>query len=150
MYYVNIEQIEARLKFLPTVVQALRELAGAGAACAQAPLLTHLAQERALILAIEAVTDVGSFLIDGFMMRDASSYEDIVDVLRTEGVLPNDVADGLKTLISLRRPLMQEYMDWARVSLRDDLGLTAEHLEQFQSLVRAFIEKELKPFGLGQ
>mgnify|MGYP001132420380 CR=1 FL=1 len=146
MYYVNTEQIEARLQFLPTVIQALKQLSEHASSGAEAPLLVHLAQERTLILAIEAVTDVGSFLIDGFMMRDASSYEDIVDVLRTEGVLPDDDADGLKSLIALRRPLMQEYMDWPRETLRDDLAETAERLERFRTLVRRFIEKELKPF----
>ncbi|WP_309120091.1 HepT-like ribonuclease domain-containing protein [Paenibacillus sp.] len=153
MYYVNEEQIEARLRFLPTVTKALRELASGAAAGAgeerngSSTLLTHFAQERALHLAIEAVTDVGSFLIDGFMMRDASSYEDIVDVLRTEGVLPEDLADGLKALIALRRPLTQDYMDLPRNGLRDDLERTAALLERFAPLVTAFIRKELQPFA---
>jgi len=149
MYYVNEEQIDARLNFLPTVIEALRQLAaGANAGAAgEASLLTHFAQERALHLAIEAVTDVGSFLIDGFMMRDASSYEDIVDVLRTEGVLPDETADGLKALIAMRRPLTQDYMDMKRDALRDDLERTAELLERFAPLVTAFIRKELQPFA---
>jgi len=149
MYYVDIERIEARLNFLSTVIGALRELAGTGAPGAEAPLLTHLAQERALLLAIEAVTDVGGYLIDGFMMRDAGSYEDIVDMLRTEGVLPADAADGLKSLIALRRPLMQDYMEWERKALRDDLGRTADLLERFRELVRDYVAKELEPFARG-
>ncbi|HZG57742.1 DUF86 domain-containing protein [Paenibacillus sp.] len=154
MYYVNREQIDARLRFVPTVARALRALAagagagnGAAADASDGALLTHFAQERALHLAIEAVTDVGSFLIDGFMMRDASSYEDIVDILRTEGVLPDDVADGLRALVALRRPLTQEYMELRRDAPRDDLERTAELLETFPPLVRAFIEKELQPFA---
>jgi len=152
MYYVNEEQIDARLRFLPTVTKALRDLAagakaGAEGGGAEAGLLTAFAEERALHLAIEAVTDVGSFLIDGFMMRDASSYEDIVDVLRTEGVLPEETADGLKALVGLRRSLTQDYMDLPRNGLRDDLEGTAELLERFAPLVTAFIRKELQPFA---
>ncbi len=152
MYYVNEEQIAARLRFLPTVTKALRALAsgakaGAGEGDAEAGLLTHFAEERALYLAIEAVTDVGSFLIDGFMMRDASSYEDIVDVLRTEGVLPEETAVGLKALVGLRRALTQDYMDLPRNGLRDDLERTAALLERFPPLVTAFIRKELQPFA---
>ncbi|HZG87151.1 DUF86 domain-containing protein [Paenibacillus sp.] len=144
MYYVNQEQIDARLRFMPTVAEALRQLAAWNE---EPSLLVSLAEERALQLAIEAVTDVGSLLIDGFMMRDASSYEDIIDVLHIEGVLPEDEAAGLRALIALRRPLMQEYMDWKRGALRDDLARTADLLDRFPPLVESFIRKELQPFA---
>lgn len=144
MYYVNHEQIDARLRFIPVVTEALRAVVRERGT---APLVLHFAQERALHLAIEAVTDVGSLLIDAFMMRDASSYEDIVDVLRGEGVFPDDVADGLKSLIALRRSLTQDYMDLDRTALRDDLDSLAALLERFPPLVTAFVNKELQPFG---
>lgn len=152
MYYVNEEQIDARLRFVPTIVEALEALArDRDESGAEAALLAHFAQERALQLAVEAVTDVGSMLIDGFMMRDASSYEDIIDVLQGEGVLTDEAADGLKSLVALRRPLMQEYMDWPRTGtpLRGDLGRIAELLGRFPPLVEAFVAKELRPFGRG-
>lgn len=144
MYYINQEQIDARLRFLPTVTEVLRALAASGG---EATLIEHFAQERALHLAIEAVTDVGSLLIDGFMMRDASSYEDIIDVLLTEGVLPDETADGLKSLIALRRPLTQDYMENKREALRGDLNRVAALVEAFPPHVTAFIRKELQPFA---
>ncbi|MCI3923914.1 DUF86 domain-containing protein [Paenibacillus sp. TRM 82003] len=144
MYYVNHEQIDARLRFIPVITDTLRAVVREQGT---APIVLHFAQERALHLAIEAVTDVGSLLIDAFMMRDASGYEDIVDILRVEGVLPDDVADGLRSLVALRRPLTQAYMDLERTSLRDDLEPIAALLERFPPLVTAFVNKELQPFG---
>lgn len=144
MYYVNREQIDARLRFIPVVTDALRRLAAGDGA---SPPIAHLAQERALHLAIEAVTDVGSLLIDGFMMRDASSYEDIVDVLRTERVLPAETAEALKALIAERRALTQEYMKIERGALRDDLEAVAALLDAFPPLVEQFIRSELEPFA---
>lgn len=145
MYYVNQEQINARLAFIPTVTKVLRELDANRDG--NAALIEHFAEERALYLGIEAVTDVGSLLIDGFMMRDASSYEDIVDVLRLENVLPEDIAVGLRQLIALRKSLTQDYMYPRREALRDDLDRIASLLDAFPPLVTAFIRKELQPFG---
>ena len=144
MYYVDQDQIRARLEFIPTIVETLRSLA---AQEDNTSLIAHFAQERALHLGIEVVTDVGSLLIDGFMMRNASSYEDIVVVLTGEGVLPAETAEGLKSLITLRRPLTQTYMELDRsVPLRGDLETVAQLLESFPAFVNAFIDKELQPF----
>jgi uncharacterized protein YutE (UPF0331/DUF86 family) len=145
MYYVNEEQIDARLRFLPVVTEALRRL-DTGSHPEPVDVLTAFAQERALHLAIEIVTDVGSLLIDGFMMRDASSYEDIVDVLKTEGVLTDSIAEQIKVLVGLRRPLTQQYMEIDRSSLRRDMAEIADALDPFPTLVAAFVRKELQPF----
>ena len=83
MYYVNVEDIKKRLDAMPELEQALVQLAQEW----QGTLLQGLAQERVLHLCIETVTDVGSCLIDGYLMRDASSYEDIIEIIGGEGVI---------------------------------------------------------------
>lgn len=144
MYYVDQEQIRVRLEFTPTITKVLRSLA---AQEDQTSLTSHFAAERAVHLAIEVVTDVGSLMIDGFMMRDASSYEDIIDVLKGEGVMPEAMAEELKSLVSERRLLAQEYMHLDRTGpLREDLERIASLLDRFPDYVNAFIDKELKPF----
>ena len=148
MYYVDQKQIHARLNFIPVIAEALRSLS---AQADKHSLTAHFAEERALYLAIEVVTDVGSLMIDGFMMRDASSYEDIVDVLNGEGVFSEDLAKRLSELVSLRRMLTQSYMDMDRtVPLRSDLSEIAEQLERFADAAAAFIEKELEPFAASE
>ncbi|GMX64181.1 hypothetical protein Elgi_34490 [Paenibacillus elgii] len=150
MYYVNQEQIDARLAFVPDLLKACAALESAweargmtGAEESESELLLHLAQERTLHLAIETVTDVGSLLIDAFMMRDASSYEDIVEILAGEGVFGADVAAVLTELVKLRRPLTQEYNTLPRSGLHPMIAKLPGALSAFAEAVPAFIRKEM-------
>ncbi|TNJ61861.1 DUF86 domain-containing protein [Paenibacillus hemerocallicola] len=142
MYYVNHEQIGERLATIPVLSEA------AGRLVAEWPesgpdLLLALAQERLLHLALELVTDAGSLLIDGFLMRDASSYEDIVEILRTEGVFPEELFEPLLELVRLRKPLVQEYARLERDSLYPLTRQLPELLSAFGQSVQRFIAKEL-------
>lgn len=101
MYYVNQEQIERRLNVLPMIAEALQRTEGG-----QVDSLERFARERALHLALEVVTDVGSYLIDGFIMRDASSYEDIVEIIHGERVIDEELFTVLIQLVRLRKPLV--------------------------------------------
>lgn len=139
MYYVNRESIDLRLASIPDVAQALSEAASEW----EGTLTQGLAQERALHLAIEIVTDIGSSLIDGFIMRDASSYEDIVDIIAGEGVVPAEVADALRRLVSLRRPLVQEYYDWPRHELHPLTPDMPGVLTRFGEQVKQYLHNEL-------
>lgn len=109
----------------------------------QGTLLQGLAQERALHLAIETVTDVGSYLIDGFIMRDASSYEDIIEITGEEGVFPADMLGTLIELVKLRRPLVQEYFVWPRSGLHPLSLRIAELLPEYKVAVEQYLEREL-------
>jgi uncharacterized protein YutE (UPF0331/DUF86 family) len=139
MYFVNREQLSARLDAIPDLVSALQALRAEW----DGNLLNGLAQERALHLAIETVTDIGSFLIDGFIMRDASSYEDIVDIIAGEGVFPDELHVPLQELVRLRRPLVQDYYEWPRNQLHPLTRTIPEVLVRFKSAVEYYVAQEL-------
>lgn len=139
MYYVNMEQIAVRLDTIPEVTEALKALASDW----KGELLQGLAQERALHLAIETVTDVGSYLIDGFIMRDASSYEDIVEIIGGEGVFPAELQASLTELVKLRKPIVQDYYTWPRAELHPLTEKLTELLPAFKSAVESYLEREL-------
>lgn len=139
MYYVNQEQIERRLNAIPEIADGLRQVTGSW----DGGLVLGLVQERALHLAIEVVTDVGSYLIDGFIMRDASSYEDIMDIIHEEKVMSNEVHAILIELVRLRKPLVQDYYDWQRHVLHPLSSVLPDILEQFALNVRAYLKQEL-------
>jgi uncharacterized protein YutE (UPF0331/DUF86 family) len=139
VYYVNKEQIEKRLHTIPEIVAGLQIVAEEW----DGGLILGFAQERALHLAIEAVTDVGSYLIDGFIMRDASSYEDILDITHEEKVFNSTVHLALISLVRLRKTLVQNYFEWDRPSLHPltmDLPMI---LNEFVSSVREYLDQEL-------
>jgi len=142
VYYVNREQLELRLQCIPSIAEAMREI-GAGW---NGSKVEGLAQERALHLAIETVTDVGSYLIDGFIMRDASSYEDIIEINAEEQVFPRELTPVLIELVRLRKPLVQEYYAWPSLERHPFLAVLPDVLETFASSVRQYVERELGAF----
>ncbi|GKU79923.1 DUF86 domain-containing protein [Paenibacillus sp. L3-i20] len=140
MYYVNQEQIAVRLNAIPELSDVLKELASDW----RGDKIQGLAQERALHLAIEIVTDVGSYLIDGFLMRDASSYEDIIEITGAEGAFPAHIQETLIQLVKLRKPIVQEYYSWKRTELHPLTSVLMELLPTFKSSVESYLERELK------
>ncbi|AZK48042.1 DUF86 domain-containing protein [Paenibacillus lentus] len=142
MYYVNREQIERRLHMLPEIVQVLKS--SDTLQIQDSNLLERYALERALHLALEIVTDVGSYLIDGFIMRDASSYEDIIDIMLDEKVVGSELHASLIELVRLRKPLVQEYYDVDRVVASELLNRLKkeEALPAFAEHVRAYLDQE--------
>lgn len=142
MYYVNHKQIEEKLQFLSFIVQGCEQVAKEWKEH-QHDITLQLAQERVLHLAIESVTDVGSLLIDGFLMRDASSYEDIVEILQVEQVFDASLSVVLLELVKLRKPIVQEYVSWDRSTLHPLVGQLPTALPEFAEHVAQFIRKEL-------
>ncbi len=140
MYYVDQKQIDRRLSFLPVVIEVLTALKADFNIEDQ---IQVLAQERALHLAIESVTDIGSLLIDGFLMREASSYEDIIQVLAGEEVIDASLTETLLKLVRLRKPLVQEYDALEALQLHEMAVVLPQALEQFAVSVRKFLSLQL-------
>ncbi|RKP55087.1 DUF86 domain-containing protein [Cohnella endophytica] len=139
MYDVNVGSIRSRLACLPEIAQALSSTTVSW----QGGLIEGLAQERALHLSAEIVTDVGHSLIDGFIMRDASSYEDIIDIIAGEGVISEQVAEPLRRIVLLRKKLVQEYEQWPRAELHPLTAELPRVLMGFSDQVEAYLRKEL-------
>ncbi|WP_168119389.1 HepT-like ribonuclease domain-containing protein [Paenibacillus sp. HB172176] len=139
MYYVNQEQIAVRLDVIPELAELLSMLSKNW----KGDSLQGMAQERALHLAIETVTDVGSYLIDGFIMRDASSYEDIMEIIGEEGVFPKAMLPDLLKLVQLRKPLVQDYYSWPRGELHSLSVALPELLTGFKTAVEDYLKREL-------
>lgn len=140
MYFVDRNQIERRLAFIDVLTEGCREADARKSA--DFSLTESLAQERLLHLAVETVTDVGSLLIDAFILRDAASYEDIIDILKDEGAIDAALHAPLAGLVRLRRPLVQDYVDWPRDRAHEAMASLPAVLERFRESVRAFIARE--------
>ncbi|MFC5405266.1 DUF86 domain-containing protein [Cohnella soli] len=139
MYDVNVAFIRSRLACLPEIAQAL----SAATVAWSGGLIEGLAQERALHLAAEVATDVGHALIDGFIMRDASSYEDIIDIIAEEGVVSDEVAASLRSVVLLRKKLVQEYDTWPRAELHPLTAELPRALMGFSDQVDDYLRREL-------
>ncbi|MBO9597066.1 MAG: DUF86 domain-containing protein [Cohnella sp.] len=142
MYYVNEKFINDRLACIPDLAMALTVVSSGW----RGTLSEGLVQERALHLAAEIVTDVGNALIDGFIMRDASSYEDIVDIIAMENVIDGNIAASMRELVLLRKLLVQDYVEWPRHELHKLTPELPELLGEFGRQVKSYMERELRGF----
>lgn len=140
MYYVNETFINERLACIPDIAKALDEVARSW----KGALIEGLVQERALHLAAEIVTDIGNALIDGFIMRDASSYEDIVDIITMENVIEARIAAPLRELVLLRKLLVQDFAEWPRHKLHKLSPELPALLGQFAEQIESYLVKELR------
>lgn len=139
MYFIDREKIEANLKFLEKQLKLL---------ISQTSWTSDLeksALERICHVSIEVIIDVGNSMIDGFIMRDPGSYEDIIDILLDEKVINIQEASGLKDVIWHRKELVQDYLDVNYDQLIATFTTQRNNLQQFTTNVRSYIKQELGP-----
>ncbi len=141
MYFVDRDKLEIKLAFMEKQLQLLKTNKDWDSAIEQA------AFERVAHTVIEAVLDTGNAMIDGFIMRDPGSYEDIVDILTDEKVIDLELSDTLKKVIFYRKMLVQQY---EAVNHREILDVFTEELpllETFPHKVRDYLINELGPIS---
>ncbi|WP_064092868.1 DUF86 domain-containing protein [Rossellomorea aquimaris] len=139
MYFVDREKIEATLVYMSdqlTILQSHDQWKST---------VEKLALERIAHTLTESVLDVGNSMIDGFIMRDPGSYDDIIDILLDENVINNAMGKDLKLLVKERKGLVQEYISVKHDELHTTLKSISSSLEEFPQCVRAYLENELGP-----
>jgi len=139
MYFVDREKIEKTLLFYE------ENLGLIDANTNWTSMVELKALERLAHLAIEAILDVGNSMIDGFIMRDPGSYEDIIDILEDEKVVTTEVANELKEVIRFRKVIVQDYLEINHEELLSSLQKNKESLVSFPTAVRSYLENELGP-----
>lgn len=138
MYFVNRQKIEETVVCYETVLRQSKEVTGD-------PVTTALAMERIGFLVIESVIDIGNSMIDGFIMRDPGSYEDIILILEDEKVIDGPLATSLKKLVALRTLIVRSFTQSSMAEIRAVLETEEAELRRFPEAIRRYIETELGP-----
>jgi len=107
--------------------------------------IRKLAVERIANTLIEAIIDVGNSMIDGFIMRDPGSYEDIIDILVDEKVITPEMDQPLKELIGLRRALVRDILEVNDEELVVVLNNNMDAIKAFAPKVEHYLVNELGP-----
>lgn len=107
--------------------------------------ITKLAIERIGHNIMESMMDVGNLMIDGFIMRDPGSYEDIIDILVDEKVVAIDMEASLKAVVGLRKMLVREFINVDIHEVIDILTVNLPTLKQFSKAVNDYLTNELGP-----
>jgi uncharacterized protein YutE (UPF0331/DUF86 family) len=139
MYFVDRQKIEEILIYLEKLIALFSKQGEWSTAIQQAAL------ERIVQMMLESVIDVGNAMIDGFIMRDPGSYEDIIDILMDEKVVSAETGNTLKRLIAYRKKLVQMYTQIDHLELQKDFAANLEVFSVFASNVREYLVNELGP-----
>ncbi|MGR9048959.1 type VII toxin-antitoxin system HepT family RNase toxin [Halobacillus faecis] len=138
MYFVNREKIEEILSYMEKIQGELAEHS-------YKRFADQLLLERMTHLNIEAIIDVGNMMIDGFIMRDPGSYEDIIDILTDEQVLPEDEQEAYKQFVQLRKMIVQQYTEVDHEQIVQVWQEQQDSLQAFPNRVRNYLDNELGP-----
>lgn len=139
MYFVDRKRIEATLQYIEEKLQLFQETTSWSSKLAQ------LALERLAHGIVEAIIDIGNAMIDGFIMRDPGSYEDIIDILHDEQVIGEQEAHMIKNVVAFRKELVQSYTSIDHKQLEALMRENLPALQQFPNRIRTYLTEELGP-----
>lgn len=139
MFFVDRDKIETTLGFLEKQISIF------SSQTTWTSLIEIAALERLTQMMIESVLDVGNAIIDGFIMRDPGSYDDIIDILEDEKVIPAEMSKSLKILVQYRKVLVQGYTEINHEELNEQFSVHLQELRMFATNVRDYLKNELGP-----
>jgi len=140
MYFVDRNKISVTLKHLDELISIFEK--------EQNWLqndITVLALQRIGHNTMEALMDVGNLIIDGFIMRDPGSYEDIIDILVDEKVITPEMDQPFKEVVGLRKMIVREFVQVDNELVLKVLTENLEAIKQFSPRVANYLENELGP-----
>ena len=142
MYFIDRTKINETLAYMESLL-ALFE----GHQKWNEDKIHSLALERIAHTIVESIIDVGNSMIDGFIMRDPGSYDDIIDIMEDEKVITTDMADPLKKIMGLRKMIVREFVEVDNAAIESVLIDTKEVIREFPVKVRYYLENELGPIS---
>jgi len=140
MYFVDRNKIIITLKHLEELLDLFK-----GSQNWLSDDISKLALQRIGHNTIESLMDVGNLIIDGFIMRDPGSYDDIIDILIDEKVITIEMEQPLKEVVGLRKMLVRDFVQVDNELLLKVLTDNVTSLNKFPSHVLNYLENELGP-----
>lgn len=140
MYFVDRNQIEKALGHIEELLTLYKKEEAWNEDLIHSLALTRLTHDI-----IESVIDVGNAMIDGFIMRDPGSYEDIIDIMDDEKVITQDMISPIKKMVGLRQMIVREFISIDTDEILSTLDGSYDALSLFPEKVRHYLENELGP-----
>lgn len=137
MYFVDRKTIEAKLSIMDEYLQFYNSKTD------WSSFEDKLSLERVVHIVIEAIIDVGNSIIDGFVMRDPGSYEDIIEILLDEKVIDENDATSFKKVVALRTMVVRDYTKVDHELVKQIFTDNAKSLANFAPCVHQYLKNEL-------
>ncbi|UJL45187.1 DUF86 domain-containing protein [Virgibacillus sp. NKC19-16] len=136
MYFVDRSKIEQTVLYMDEIIQELDRYK-------YESFLEKLSLERMVHVLIESTLDAGNMMIDGFIMRDPGGYEDIIDILIDEKVLPQNEEKTYKEMIRLRKMIVNDYASIDHDKLKETVIGNKDIFANFSTHIRKYLDNEL-------
>lgn len=133
---VDSQSFAVRVEKLREYLKILRDIQRASRSQFLTDYHVYGLAERYLQLAIECLLDIGSMLIIQYNFPKPSVKQEIIDILREEGVLPMNFADQLSGIAGFRNILIHDYVKIDRKRVYEYLQ---KNLPQFETFLRHVI-----------
>ncbi|MDC3412359.1 DUF86 domain-containing protein [Aquibacillus sp. 3ASR75-11] len=135
MYFVDRNEMERTILYMEGLINEYHQHTFDS-------FLERLSLERMVHMTIESMLDIGNMIIDGFIMRDPGSFEDIVDILVDEKVLPENEIHMYKEVIALRKMLVKDYLHIDHEQIKQVMDSSLSSMEHYTQRVRDYVEGE--------
>lgn len=140
MYFVDRNKINSTLVYMNSLIRLLE-----GKQDWTSNEIDKLALERIAQNIIESMIDVGNSMIDGFIMRDPGSYDDIIDILTDEKVITNEMDAPMKNVFHLRKMLVRDFINIDYDTLSTTMLTHINELNEFPKKIEHYLAHELGP-----
>ena len=134
MYFVNKEQLNAKLKYMQQLTEQY-----------ETNKINHFAFERIAQMLIESSVDIGNMIIDGFILRDPGNYKDVIDILALEQVISKETQQNINQTIDVRKQFVHYYDELDTANLMTLFDTALPFYRQFIQEVIQFVESENVP-----
>ncbi|WP_050616272.1 DUF86 domain-containing protein [Bacillus testis] len=139
MYFVDRQKIEINLQCMEKYSKLYQEESNW-----ENPIQL-LALERIAHVMTDCVLDVGNAIIDGFIMRDPGSYDDIIDILLDEKVITEELEKQFKAILPIRKMIVQDYLEMDHEKVKETWNVNFSAYLAFPHAVREYLKNELGP-----
>ena len=134
MYFVNKDQLNAKLKYIQQLTEQYEENKH-----------NHFAVERIAQMLIESSVDIGNMIIDGFILRDPGNYKDVIDILALEQVISKETQQNINQTVDVRKQFVHYYDELDTANLMTLFDNALPFYRQFIQEVIQFVESENVP-----
>lgn len=129
MYFVDKDDLIERLDYIENLTDQFAQAEG-------------LALERICHILIESSVDVGNMIIDAFILRDPGSYQDVMDIMENEGVIPAEDNERFRESFKWRNELTRNYTKLDRSDMKDTFNRNLSAYKDYKQNVYHFFENE--------
>ena len=129
MYFVDKDDLIRRLDYIEDLTAQFEQAEG-------------MALERICHMLIESSVDVGNMIIDAFILRDPGSYQDVMDIMENEGVIPAGDNRRFRETFKWRNELTRNYMKLDRSEMKNAFNRNLSAYRDYKQNVYNFFENE--------